>query len=50
LKDRGHSLETEASVNVHGWEWAKSVGVAVELHEHEIPQLENIWVIHVDEP
>mmetsp|Transcript_48588 Transcript_48588/g.72100 ORF Transcript_48588/g.72100 Transcript_48588/m.72100 type:complete len:556 (-) Transcript_48588:787-2454(-) len=50
LQDRRDALETHASVDrLRGQRVERRVGQAVELDEHNVPNLQDIGVIHVDQ-
>jgi hypothetical protein len=44
------ALEAHAGVDdVHGQFLERTVGLAVELHEHEVPYFDDLWVVFVDQ-
>jgi len=50
LQDRGHALEAGARVDVLVRQRVESVSTdAVVLHEHEVPDLDHVGIVHVDE-
>ena len=50
LDDGDESLEAHSAVDVLlGERLEAAVGLAVELHEHEVPDLQNVGVVLVDE-
>mmetsp|Transcript_91893 Transcript_91893/g.230998 ORF Transcript_91893/g.230998 Transcript_91893/m.230998 type:complete len:316 (-) Transcript_91893:265-1212(-) len=48
LQDGCHALQTHTGVNMLVWQFRQlSRIVAIELHENQIPNLNNIWIIRV---
>ena len=48
LQHADQALEAHTRVDdVHGEFLQRAVGLAVELHEHEVPYLDNLWVVLV---
>lgn len=50
LDDRDQTLKAHAGVDVFGRKRAKrSIGFAVELDEYIVPDLQDVWIVLVDE-
>ena len=49
LQDAGDAFEPHACVDVLGGEWFEGSGLAIELDEDEVPDLDDVGVVLVDE-
>ena len=50
LQHAHQTLEAHTRINdIHGQLLQRTVSLAVELHEHKVPYLNHLWIVHIDQ-